>query len=205
MSSPGKLPTHAGHANPYLVQNTNNGLQKNDLKYYPSFVIPGKTEGSILTVTNDSIERFIVTKKERLYILIPDLKRYEYVDCIVYYIFERKSSTGTSQNISFTLQRTLDTEIFAATNVLAHHIHEIGKKKRKEFFNNVRFKQTWSKITSFKLVNNENHMVLKLTDDASNEYILPLWSMLQDNIIQEIRHNLRVCFSMELNTDNTAP
>lgn len=205
MSSTGKLPTITGHTNPYLVQNTNNDLQNDDLKYYASFVIPEKTEGLISTVTNNTIESFTVTKKERLYILIPDLKRYEYVDCIVYYIFERKSSTGTSQNISFTLKRTLDTEKFAASNVLAPHIHKIGKSKRKNFFNNVKFNQTWSKITSFQLVNKKNDMVLKLTDDASNEYILPSWSYLQIDILRQIRNILRSHFSMELNTDNTTP
>jgi hypothetical protein len=179
MSSLGKLPTHAGHTNPYIVQQTNNCLRNNDLKCYASFAIPGKTEVMISTGTNNTIEHFTVTKKERLNILIPDnnVKRYEFIDCIVDYIFERTSSPGTSQNISFTLRRTLDQQKFVESNLMYTSIVAMNKDKQKEFLKNVGFKQTWSTITSFKL--EANHKVLKLTDDASNKYILPPWSILQ--------------------------
>jgi hypothetical protein len=205
MSFPRPLSIDAAHKNPYIVLNTNNGLRNTDLKYYASFTIPEQTAAEISTITNNTVETFTVTNKERLKILIPGHyeERYEYIDCIVYYTFERTSSTGMSQNFSFTLHRTLDTTNFVESNMLANHIHAMDREKRREFFNNVNFKQTWSSITAFEVVNKDDCTLLKLTNNTSNEYILPLWSTLQPNVLQQIRNNLRLYFLMELNTDNT--
>jgi len=175
------------------------------LKYYASFAIPEQTAEVISTITNNTIEGFTVTKLERLKILIPDdyEERYEYIECKVNYIFKRTSSTGMSQNFSFTLERTLDTTNFVESNMLAHHIRAMNIEKRREFFNNVKFKRTWSSITAFEVVNKDDCTLLMLTN--SNKYIMPLWSTLPDNVLQQIRNNFRLYFLMELNTDNTIP
>ena len=205
MSCPTTISIHTGHTNPYIVQKTNDGLQNTDLKYYASFAIPEQTAEVISTITNNTIEGFTVTKLERLKILIPDdyEERYEYIECKVNYIFTRTSSTGMSQNFSFTLERTLDTTNFVESNMLAHHIRAMNVEKRRQFFENVKFKRTWSSITAFEVVNKDDCKLLMLTN--SNKYIMPLWSTLQDNVIQQIRNNLRLYFHMELNTDNTIP
>ena len=154
-------------------------------------------------ITNNTIEKFTVTKKEMLKIRIPDdyQERYEYIECMVHYIFTRTSSTGMSQNFSFTLERTLDTTDSVALNMLGSHIGAINREKRREFFKNVKFNQTWSSITSFKVLKMNEYTLLKLTDNNLNEYILPLWSTLQNVELQQIRNNLRSHFHMELNTD----
>ena len=205
MSCPTTISIYASHTNPYIVQKTNDGLQNTDLKYYASFAIPEQTAEVISTITNNTIEGFTVTKLEKLKILIPDdyEERYEYIECKVNYIFKRTSSTGMSQNFSFTLERTLDTTNFVESNMLAHHIRAMNREKRREFFNNVKFKRTWSSITAFEVVNKDDCTLLMLTN--SNKYIMPLWSTLQHNVLQQIRNNLRLYFLMELNTDNTIP
>ena len=154
-------------------------------------------------ITNNSIEKFTVTKKEMLKIRIPDdyQERYEYIECMVHYIFTRTSSTGMSENFSFTLERTLDTTDSVALNMLGSHIGAMNRKKRKEFFKNVKFNQTWSSITAFKVLKMNEYTLLKLTDNNLNEYILPLWSTLQNDELQQIRNNLRSHFHKELNTD----
>jgi hypothetical protein len=207
MSFPRPLSIDAAHKNPYIVLNTNNLLRNTDLKYYASFTIPEQTAAEISTITNNTVETFTVTNKERLKILIPGHyeERYEYIDCIVYYTFERTSSTGMSQNFSFTLHRTLDIRAFVESNVLADCVHKMTRETRGQFFKNVQFRQTWSSIKAFKVVNKYDCTLLKLTNNTSNEYVLPLWSTLQHNVLQQIRNNLRLYFHMELNTDNTIP
>jgi hypothetical protein len=207
MSFTRPLSIYTGHTNPYIVQNTNDGLQNTDLKYYASFAIPEQTAAEISTITNNTIERFTVTKLERLKIRIPDdyEERYEYIECIVHYIFKRTSSTGMSQNFSFTLERTLDTTNFKKSNMLAPYIIAMNIDKKREFYKNVIFNRTWSSITDFKVVNKDGRRLLKLTDNTSNEYILPLWSTLQNNVLEQIRNNFRSHFNMELTTDIAIP
>jgi hypothetical protein len=207
MSFTRPLSIYTGHTNPYIVQNTNDGLRNTDLKYISSFVIPEKTAVSISTIANNTLETFTVTKLERLNILIPDdyKERYEYVECIVHYIFKRTSSTGMPPNFSFTLHRTLDVKDFVSNNVLANSVDAMNTEKKREFFKNVMFNRTWSSITDFKVVNKDGRRLLKLTDNTSNEYILPLWSTLQNNVLQQIRNNLRSHFNMELTTDIAIP
>ena len=205
MSCPTTISIYASHRNPYIVQKTNDGLQNTDLKYYASFAIPKQTAEVISTITNNTIEGFTVTKLERLKILIPDdyEERYEYIECKVNYIFKRTSSTGMSQNFSFTLERTLDTTNFVESNNLADYIRAMDREKRREFLNNVKYERTWSSITAFEVVNKDDCTLLMLTN--SNKYIMPLWSTLPDNVLQQIRNNFRSYFLMELNTDNTIP
>ncbi len=145
-------------------------------------------------------EGFTITKSERLPIGMPDNDQgSEFIDCKVNYIFKRTSSTGMSQNFSFTLERNLDMDNFCKSNVVANSIHRMNKEKRREFFKSVQYNQTWSSITAFKVV--DNKLILTISDKRSEN--LPSWSTLPDNVLQQIRNNFRVYFKMELNTDNT--
>ncbi len=191
--------------NRYVVENEDNGesrdttIQRLEQSLRTARAQVEELEAE-LTQCRNSLRGFTVTKLERLPIGMPDNHEgSEYIECKVNYIFKRTPSTGMSQNFSFTLERTLDMDNFCESNVLAKRIHAMNQEKRREFFKSVKYEQRWSSITAFKVVNK----LLILTNSDKRCKILPSWSTLPDNVLQQIRNNFRSYFKMELNTDNT--